>query len=81
MIDLAQNKIMTKSTVKFSSLAESYYPGCSTSKNAVRCMSRSIKRSPALLAELKATGFGPYNHRVLSPRQVRIIAKYLGAPK
>lgn len=81
MIDLAQNKMMTKSTVKFSSLAENYYPGCSNSKNAVRCLSRSIKRSLPLLAELKATGFGPYNHRVLSPRQVRIIAKYLGAPR
>lgn len=81
MIDLAQNKIMTKSTVKFSSLAESYYPGCSNGKNAVRCLSRSIKRCAPLLTELRATGFGPYNHRVLSPRQVRIIAKYLGTPK
>ncbi|MDR0658921.1 MAG: DUF4248 domain-containing protein [Mediterranea sp.] len=72
---------MAKSIVKFSLLAESYYSGCSNSKNAVRCLSRSIKRCAPLLAELKATGFGPYNHRVLSPRQVRIIAKYLGSPK
>ncbi|MDR0745492.1 MAG: DUF4248 domain-containing protein [Mediterranea sp.] len=72
---------MTRSIVKFSSLAESYYPGCGNSKNAVRCLSRSIKRCAPLLAELRATGFGPYNHRILSLRQVRIIAKYLGSPK
>lgn len=71
---------MTKSIVKFFLLAESYYPGCSNSKNAVRCLSRSIKRCLPLHAELKDTGFGPYNHRVLSPRQVKLIAKYLGAP-
>lgn len=71
---------MTKSTVKFSSLAQRYYPGCNSSKNAVRCLSRSIKRCTSLLTELEASGYGPYNHRVLSPRQVRMIAKYLGSP-
>jgi hypothetical protein len=72
---------MKKPIVKFSSLAESYYPGCSNSRNAVRCLNRSIKRCAPLLAGLRATGFGPYNHRILSLRQVRIIAKYLGSPK
>lgn len=80
MIDLAKTKIMTKTAIKFSSLAESYYPGCSNKKNAVRCLSRSIKRHVPLLAELEKTGYKPYNHRVLSPRQLRIIAKHLGPP-
>lgn len=66
--------------VRFSKLAQDYFPKCNTPANAVRCLSREIKRCNNLLLKLEATGFKPYSHRVLSPRQVEIIFAELGNP-
>lgn len=66
--------------IKFNELAQAYFPGCSTPENAVRCLSREIKRCLPLLKKLELTGYKPYSHRVLSPRQVEIIFAELGNP-
>lgn len=66
--------------VKFSELAKMYFPRCSTPANAVRCFSREIKKCEKLLKKLETTGYKPYSHRVLSPRQVEIIYSELGNP-
>ena len=54
---------MAKSTSSFSELAQMYFPGCATPKNAVRCLQRSIKRCTKLATLLAETGYLPYNHR------------------
>ena len=59
--------------LSFAVLAALYFPGCTTSKNAVRCLSRWIK-------ELVPTGYMPYNHRYLTMKQYKIITKHLGDP-
>lgn len=56
---------MAKSTSSFSELAQMYFPGCATPKNAVRCLQRSIKRCTKLATLLAETGYLPYNHRWL----------------
>ncbi len=66
--------------VRFSKLAMAYFPNCSTPYNAVRCLSREIRRCENLLKKLEATGYKPYSHRVLSPKQVEIIFAELGNP-
>lgn len=66
--------------IRFSQLAQAYFPGCNTAENAVRCLSREIKRCTNLLQKLEATGYKPYSHRVLSPKQVEIIYSELGNP-
>lgn len=66
--------------VRFSKLAQAYFPNCSTASNAVRCLSREIKRCTNLLQKLEATGYKPYSHRILSPKQVEIIFEELGNP-
>jgi len=66
--------------IRFSKLAQAYFPMCSTASNAVRCFSREIKRCSSLFEKLQATGYKPYSHRVLSPKQVEIIYEELGNP-
>ena len=66
--------------IRFNELAKAYFPGCNTADNAVRCLSREIKRCTNLLQKLEATGYKPYSHRVLSPKQVDIIFAELGNP-
>mgnify|MGYP002241608211 CR=1 FL=1 len=58
---------MAKSTSSFSELAQMYFPGCATPKNAVRCLQRSIKRCTKLATLLAETGYLPYNHRCFRP--------------
>ncbi len=65
---------------KFSELAQLYFPQCSTAKNAVRCLSRWIAGCAELVEELAATGYAPYNHQRLTPKQYGIITKHLGDP-
>lgn len=64
----------------FATLAGMYFPGCKTSKNAVRCLSRWITGCAPLVKELRSTGYLPYNHRYLTPKQYNIITKHLGDP-
>lgn len=71
---------MAKSISSFSELAQMYFPGCSTPKNAVRCLQRSIKRCTKLATLLAETGYLPYNHRWISPRQQALIFDNLGDP-
>ncbi len=66
--------------LSFAVLAVLYFPGCATSKNAVRCLSRWIKRCSPLVKELVPTGYMAYNHRYLTTRQYKIITKHLGDP-
>lgn len=66
--------------IRFSELAQAYFPGCNTAENAVRCLSREIKRCKSLFVKLQETGYKPYSHRVLSPKQLEIIFKELGNP-
>lgn len=71
---------MAKPIFSFSELAQMYFPGCSTSKNAVRCLQRSINRCTDLALLLAKTGYLPYNHRWLSPKQQALIFANLGDP-
>lgn len=64
----------------FAMIAEMYFPRCSNSKNAVRCLSRWIKNCGPLMEELVPTGFLPYRHRYITRKQYRIITKHLGYP-
>ncbi len=66
--------------LKFIELAKAYFPGCNTPANAVRCLSREIRRCKSLFEKLQETGYRPYSHRVLSPKQVDIIFEELGNP-
>lgn len=66
--------------IRFSELAQAYFPGCNTADNAVRCLSREIKRCKSLWEKLQKTGYKPYSHRILSPKQVEIIYSELGNP-
>ena len=71
---------MAKLILSFSELAEMYFPGCSTPKNAVKCLRRSIKRCTILSTALAETGYKPYNHRWLLPKQFYLIISNLGDP-
>lgn len=66
--------------LSFAALAAMYFPGCTTSKNAVHCLSRWIKGCNPLVKELIPTGYLPYNHRFLTSKQYKIITKHLGDP-
>lgn len=54
--------------LSFAALAAMYFPGCTTSKNAVHCLSRWIKGCNPLVKELIPTGYLPYNHRFLTSK-------------
>lgn len=69
-----------KRIASFSILARMYFPNCSTAKNAVRSLNRWIKGCDDLRTELLTTGYKPYNHRILTPKQYGIIMRYLGDP-
>lgn len=71
---------MMKRIDTFSELAKMYFPNCSTSKNAVRCLNRYIQNCKLLVADLAMTGFAPYTHRHLTPKQFSIIISHLGDP-
>lgn len=71
---------MAKSTSSFSELAQMYFPGCATPKNAVQMSARSIKRctklqhcwqKPAIFLTITAG---------LSPKQQMLIFENLGDP-
>lgn len=64
----------------YSELAQMYFPNCSSSRNAVRCLSRWIKRCTPLLTDLEAINYKPYRHRLLTPKQFDIIVSHLGDP-
>lgn len=66
--------------LSFASLAALYFPGCTTSKNAVRCLSRWINGCNPLVKALVPTGYLPYKHRHLTSKQYNIITTYLGDP-
>ena len=69
-----------RGVLSFAALAAMYFPGCTTSKNAVYCLSRWIKGCNPLVKELIPTGYLPYNHRFLTSKQYKIITKHLGDP-
>ena len=69
-----------KGILSFAALAVIHFPGGSTNKNAVRCLSRWIKGCNPLVKELIPTGYLPYKHRYLTVRQYKIITKHLGDP-
>lgn len=71
---------MPKRVTAFADLAQLYFPNCSTSKNAVICLNRWITRCKQLVEELAITGYLPYNHRYLTPKQYYIITRHLGDP-
>ena len=71
---------MSRTFKLFRELARLYFPGCTTDANAVRCLSRQIARCTPLREKLLATGYAPYNHRLLTPRQVELIVAEFGCP-
>lgn len=71
---------MTNQFIEFKQLAKAYFPRCKTSKNAVRCLSREISKCAALSEQLIETGWQPYNHRLLSPKQFYLIVSHFGNP-
>lgn len=71
---------MTNQFVEFKQLAKAYFPRCKASKNAVRSLSREISKCAALSEQLADTGWQPYNHRLLSPKQFYLIVSHFGNP-
>ncbi len=63
----------------YASLAMGYFPKCNP-KNAVRGLNRWIAGCKPLKEKLEETGFGPFNHRYLTPMQRSLIVEYLGEP-
>ncbi len=63
----------------FAFLAMGYFPKCNP-KSAVRGLTRWIMGCKPLKEKLEDTGFGPYNHRYLTPMQRDLIIEFLGEP-
>lgn len=60
-------------------LARLYFPDTLLDESAVANLRNLIKRNPELLEELKKAHYNPHN-KILTPRQVSIIADFLGEP-
>ena len=60
------------------SLAMLYHPG-RCRKGAIRAFREELSLTRGLLPALKAVGYRE-NQRVLTPRQVNVIAEYIGEP-
>lgn len=73
MIDFPKTRAMTRSE-----LAQAYMPNV-TCKSALRTLNRWICRNRLLLKDLNETGY-THNQRILTPKQVQIIYKYLNPP-
>ncbi len=67
-----------KSMQQFGNLAMMYYPGKAYS-TALRLFRQEIALTRGLLGALKNTGYNERQRR-LSPRQVKVIEKFLGEP-
>lgn len=66
---------MTKYVFKYD-LAREYFPSVSPA-TARRLFARELRQNAALWTELQQTGYRPSQKR-LTPRQVAIIARYIG---
>lgn len=64
-------------SVYFTDLAQHYFPD-SNKDNARRNLNNHIRRCTDLYDELKNTGYLPFNHRILTPKQYQLILDYLG---
>ena len=71
-------KLKTTSSITKAQLANMYNPGVNTN-SALKTLNRWIARDSKLLAELQAARYYD-KQRVLTPKQVEIIIKYLGEP-
>ena len=60
-------------------LAQAYFPRTIDPKNALRNLARWIDMNPELVKQLKESGY-QRRQRLLTPRQVSIIYKFLGEP-
>lgn len=75
---------MTTSTFKMrpyskKELAALYFPDTAQSATAVANLRNLMRRNPALLDELTEALYKPRD-KIFTPRQVRIIIRYLGEP-
>ena len=61
-------------------LAKMYFPECDT-QNAVRRLTREIKRCRDLYEELTKRGKSFDRRQILTIREVRLIKEYLGDPE
>lgn len=68
---------LTTQTTYFADLAAQYFPH-STKENARRNLNNHIRKCTELYNSLIKTGYGPWNHRILTPLQHRLILEYLG---
>ena len=60
-------------------LAQAYFPNTMNLDTARRNLSRWIKMNPELTAQLQENGYRE-RQKLLTPKQVGIIYKYLGEP-
>ncbi len=60
-------------------LAMLYFPHCTRPKTAVANLRNMIQRCSGLPEALEAAGYRIYD-KIFTPKQVRLIVKYLGEP-
>ena len=73
------NALTSRLSIRFGALAMSYYPD-RPYQMAVRLFRIEIETTPRLMTALEKVGYAPHQ-RLLSPRQVKVIAAYLGEPR
>lgn len=64
-------------SIYFSNLAQTYFPD-SNKDNARRNLNNHILRCTELYNELIKTGYLPFKHQILTPKQYQLIVYYLG---
>lgn len=69
---------MLRRNCQFGRLAVRYYPERAYSR-AVFLFWRELQETEGLLPALRQTGYAD-NQRLLTPRQIRVIAQFLGEP-
>lgn len=60
-------------------LAKLFFPFTKNGETAVTNLRNLMQRNPDLLSELEEAGYNPRS-KVFTPRQVKIIIRYLGEP-
>lgn len=64
-------------SIYFADLAQQYFP-TSSKENARRNLNNHIRKCVPLHKALRETGYANWNHRILTPRQHRLIVSHLG---
>lgn len=65
--------------MKKSALARLYFPDAKNDNSACTMLAQYMRRCDSLMLELRQVGYRPAQ-RLLTPRQVELIYRYLGEP-